>query len=219
MASGSGSSTRWLGVVSTFGLGSACYTPCSLPFDPLPVPDADASAAPQVLAGEWIGPGVLELSFSKPLRADGDIDPNRFTLITWDAEWFGGSDECYPGTNYSELRPGAYYYYPPAGISAVWIGPEDDMRLRLRLSSSAMQCRSSSDAVASGLILVYTNADDPGLGVGLRDENGVALPDLGPAWAITALDECIGNNYCWYFYESTSGHLPEFDSLAPIPCP
>jgi hypothetical protein len=214
------SSTRWLGVVSTLGLGTACTDHCEgLAFEPPPAPDPDVSETPQVLEGEWIGPNVLELRFSKGLSSNGDLDPRRFGIFAWDADHLSASGQCYLGTSYRALIAGYYYYVPPFGITDVWIGPEDDTLLRVRLSSSTAQCRSSSFTVATGLLLAFTDEDDLSLGAGLLDEDGVPVPDLGPAWAIQELDGCIGSSYCGYVSESAYGHLPELDSLAPIPCP
>jgi hypothetical protein len=215
-------SMRWLGVVSALGVGSACNDVCERQgFEPPPEPDPSPSAAPEVIAGEWIGPGVLELSFSRPLSSLGDLDPNRFAIVGWNAvaNEYGTDGECYLQTRYRELSGGSYYYYyQPSGIAAVWIGPEDDTLLRLRLVTSSPQCRSSGDSIATGIMLVYTNDDDPILGEGLRNENGDVVPDLGPAWAISRLDSCVNTNYCTIYYYAT-GHLPQVSSLAQIPCP
>jgi hypothetical protein len=225
MAARPRSPTRWLNLLSALGVASACSDPCEdQGFTLPPEPDPTAGQPPQVLAGEWIGPGVLELSFSKPLMATGDLDPARFAVVGWNAvvsDYAGIGQqvgECYLVTRYRELGAG-YYYYQPTSIAAVWIGPEDDTLLRLRLTSSAAQCPTSSNSAATGIMLVYTDANDPSAGVGLLDENGIRVPDIGPAWAVQDLDSCFTYTYCGSVSDYAAGHLPQISSLAPIPCP
>jgi hypothetical protein len=181
------------------------------PFEMPPEPELDAGDPPTVIAGRWIGVGVLELSFSKPIHAEGDLDPERFAIIGWYAyvdPWCGSN------TGYREL--GAGYY---SSINAAWIGPEDDTLLRVRLNNAAAQCGRPIDLVASGIMLAYTDVDDENAGARLLDEDGAAVPDIGPDWAIVSLDGCLGENYCvltGYFGEE---FLPSSSSLVPIPCP
>jgi hypothetical protein len=208
--------TRLLGLISALGVGTGCNNPCEQSFDPPPEPDPSASEPPQVIAGEWIGPGVLELEFSKPLAASGQLDPNRFAIVGWyvDGDSFYG--QCEPATRYRELMVG---YYGTA-ISDAWIGPEDDTLLRLRLSNSGAQCQIfGSNPVASGVMLAYTNVTNEPAGAQLLDENGNPVPDIGPAWAIMQLDSCFGDTYCGYVSSYQGGQLSQLDTLVQIPCP
>jgi hypothetical protein len=213
-----------LGVVSVLGLAAlgcsedACE---GLVFEPPPVPNPGADAPPTVLAGEWIAGGVLELQFSKPLTSNGDLDPQRFALVSYDAltSDYGDSETCILRTRYRSLGTSYIYDYSIApAIAAVWIAPEDPTRLRLRLSSLAAQCTTRSGSIANGLLLTYTNAPSPNPSTLLLDGEGVPVPDIGPAWAITTLDACFDASYC-SFNDNASGHLPALNSLAEIPCP
>lgn len=219
MAVRPGSSTRCLGLLSALGVGSACH-PCEgQGFVAPPEPNPSAGASPEVIAGEWIAPGVLELSFSKPLSSIGDPDPTRFALVGWDALTFDYSArQCYLETLYQELDDGYNYYQAPS-ITAVWIAPEDPTRLRLRMSSRLLQCQTWWDSLARGILLVYTDADDPVVGTKLLDENGDPVPDLGPAWAIQVLESCFDGAFCERYYGFDWGHLPQLSALARIPCP
>jgi hypothetical protein len=162
---------------------------------------------------------VLELSSSRPLSSSGDLDPARFALVNWDANTFDYSArQCYLDTDYRPLLD-SNSYYGEASIAAVWIGPEDDTRLRLRMSSMLVQCRSWWNSLASGLLLVYTDADDPRVGTKLLDGSGEPVPDLGPAWAIEVLESCFEGAFCERYYGHDWGHLPQLATLAPIPCP
>jgi hypothetical protein len=218
MAARSESATQWVGTLAALGLGSACSNPCAEPpFVPPPTPDPSASVSPQVMRGEWIAPGLLELQFSAPLGASGPLDPNRFAILSWDAaaqpDYAEPGGTCYRATRYRPLRTS--YYYRVA-VADVWIAPEDDTLLRVRLNSSTAQCLLTTVSVGSGIMLAYTNTPDPAAGGLLLDENGNAVFDLGPEWAIENLDQCLGCDNNYYFADE---HLPLFDSLAQIPCP
>jgi hypothetical protein len=207
-----------LGLISALGVGSGCNDPCDdVGFDPPPEPDPSEGDPPEVIAGEWIGPGVLELRFSRPLGASGQLDTNRFAILSWSAgtgSYY--SEECDPTTNYRALTVG---YYSQSGLSDVWIGPEDDRLLRLRVTNSGAQCQSFGTVLGSGVMLAYTNVADESAGPGLLDENGNPVPDIGPAWAIMRLDSCFDDYYCGYVGNFTYGHLPQLDTLVQIPCP
>jgi len=225
MAARPGSPSRWLGAVSALALGTACNDDdqCKgASFDPPPEPEPSPSAPPTVIAGEWIGGGVLELSFSKPLSSTGDLDPDRFAILSWDAIAYGSgfSNSCYLSTNYREMGPGYYYYSGGRSVAAAWIGPEEDTLLRLRLANSAAQCRISSNSLGSGVMLAYTDATNAAAGNKLLGEDGIAVPDIGPLWAIQRLDNCFGDSYyCSVNYGFASGHLSQLTSLVQIPCP
>lgn len=190
-------------------------------FDPPPEPDPSSSAPPTVIAGEWIGAGVLELSFSQPLTPGAAPDPARFAVLSWAAQVqpynaYAGPDVCYVRTQYSALGLG---YYSTATITDVWVAPEDATLLRLRLSNTAATCRSVPDTFGNGVMLVYTNGEGGNL---LLDADGDPVPDLGPAWAVQQLDSCSTSSYgyCGYSLNQLStGHLPSVNSLADIPCP
>lgn len=191
-------------------------------FDPPPEPEPSSSAPPIVIGGEWIGAGVLELSFSKPLQDGAAPDPARFAVLGWAAQVqsydaYAGPEVCYVRTQYSALGQG---YYGAAAITDVWVAPEDPTVLRMRLSTTSAACRTVPDTLGEGVMLVYTNGDQAGNL--LLDADGEPVPDLGPAWAITALEGCSSSyyNYCSYALNQTStGHLPSVTSLADIPCP
>jgi hypothetical protein len=176
-----------------------------------PAPDPDAGASPTLLSGEWISAGVLELRFSKAL-APGALDPRRFSLMSWRVDADNDGDVCTLDTDYSTL--GRSYYQN--ALADVWIGPGDGDLLLVRMSNTAAACPAAG--VASGLMLAYTNGDTGG--GKLLDANGDALGDIGPAWAVLELDECLENDasYCVLrsFGRTLLTHLA---SLAPIPCP
>jgi hypothetical protein len=192
-------------------------------FDPPPEPEPSDSAPPTVIAGEWIGAGVLELSFQKPLAPSGSPDPARFIVLGWAAQVqpygsYAGPDVCYVRTRYSAIG-GQGYYYNSTTITDVWIAPEDPTLLRLRLSTTSATCNTIPDTLGDGVMLVYTNGEGGDL---LLDADGDPVPSLGPAWAIQALDSCSTSAYgnCSYALNQTStGHLPSVNSLAMIPCP
>jgi hypothetical protein len=214
MRARSGSST-WFGVVSVLGAGCVDDESCSNPpFEMPPEPELDASDPPTVIAGQWLGVGVLELTFSKPIHAEGDLDPERFAVVGWYAYV---DPSCDPETGYRELGRG--YYSVGTSVDSAWIGPEDDTLLRVRLSNAAAQCGGPLGAVASGIMLAYTDVDDENAGPRLLDEDGAAVPDIGPEWAIPSLDGCLGENYCVFTSYFADEFLPLTSSLVPIPCP
>lgn len=216
-----GAPARWFGPISALGLATACAdNSCEgRVLAPPPEPEPSASEPPTLIAGEWIGAGVLELSFSRPLSSVGDLDPARFAIVeflaTVDNPDF--SDECYLFTDYRDLN--GYYFYSGPSVAAAWIGPEDDTRLRLRLANTSAQCRTAIASVGSGILIAYTDSADDAAGTPLLDGDGDPVPDIGPAWAIDRLDNCWGNYYCASVNYFTGGHLPLLDSLVPIPCP
>jgi hypothetical protein len=195
-------------------------------FDPPPEPEPGASAPPTVIAGEWIGAGVLELTFSKPLTLGAPPDPARFSVLGWAAQVqpydaYAGPDVCYVRTRYSVIGQSYSYYYGggAAAVTDVWVAPEDPAVLRLRMSSTAATCRTVPDTLGEGVMLVYTNGEGGNL---LLDADGDPVPDLGPAWAIQQLEGCSSSPYyyCGYSLNQTqTGHLPSVNSLAEIPCP
>ncbi|MFO7564385.1 MAG: hypothetical protein R6X02_17190 [Enhygromyxa sp.] len=211
-----GSVRRWIGALTALGLGTACSEdPCEdQVFEPPPEPEPSPST-PTLIAGEWIGAGVLELSFSRPLSSTGDLDPARFAIVGWDAISGYG---CILSTNYRELGTSYYYYSPGSSIAAAWIGPEDDTRLRLRLSRTS-SCLPSTNSVGSGVMLAYTDASSSSAGAKLLDQDGDPIGDIGPAWAIQRLDQCLEYNYFCRVNDFANGHLPALSSLVPIPCP
>jgi hypothetical protein len=219
-----------VGVVAALGLGcSEGDDPCEglRTFDPPPAPESSDTAPPTVLAGEWIGAGVLELQFSKPLAVGSAPDPNRFALLNWAAQVqsydnFQGPATCYVRTRYSGLGVG---YYQTSSIADVWVAPEDPTLLRLRMSSASASCRAINDTVAEGILLVYVDAIIDPATTRLTDAQGSPVPDIGPQWAIPQWEGCFGTsyngyNYCGYVLGQTAtGHLPALNVLAPIPCP
>jgi len=223
-----------IGVLTTLG-AAACTNDdvCEgrRSFEPPPAPEPSPTAPPEVLAGEWIGSGVLELSFSKPLMSSAAPDPSRFALMSWSAlasSYYGysGSDACRQQTQYSQFGGPSYYYYyqQNAGVADVWIAPEDASILRLRISSAGTTCPTPNGLIEAGLMLVYTNGDDPSVErPRLLDENGDPVPALGPSWAVSAWDNCALQPYsysCGFALNAVyQGHLPLTDTLAPIPCP
>jgi hypothetical protein len=214
-------------VVSGFGLiASAGLAGCEnadvceglRSFDPPPEPDPSPSAPPTVVGGEWIGAGVLELSFSKPLIEGSAPDPARFAVISWAAQVqpydsYAGPEICYVRTTYSAIGQG--YYYQSTTVADVWVAPEDPTLLRLRMSSTAAACPAVPDTLGDGVMLVYTNGDGGNL---LLDQDGEPVPDLGPAWAIQQLEGCTGAYYYCSLNQTSTGHLPGLTSLAMIPC-
>jgi hypothetical protein len=189
-------------------------------FDPPPEPDPSPSAPPTVIGGEWIGAGVLELSFSKPLAPSAVPDPARFAVLGWAAqvdtyEAYAGPDTCYVRTRYSTIGSGGYYY-GSASVVDVWVAPEDPTLLRMRMSNVAATCRPVTGTLGEGVMLVYTNGEGGNL---LLDADGEPVPDLGPAWAIQQLDGCGSYYYCGSLNQTSTGHLPAVTSLAMIPCP
>ncbi len=217
-----------LGLVSLLGAASGCNEDLcegQRNFDPPPEPDPGPDAAPTVLAGRWIGAGVLELEFSGPIAALGDLDPQRFALVGWDANAYEydpdfDAGSCLLQTRYRELGT-SYFYYggPQRGVAAAWIGPEDDTLLRLVLNNTGAACTISPGSLGSGVMLAYTAGDLEGVGTKLETGEGETLADIGPAWAIDRLEACVGYSYCGAVSYFANGHLPLIDSLAEIPCP
>jgi hypothetical protein len=213
-------------LVATMGL-AGCENPDACEglrsFDPPPEPEPSASAPPTVIGGEWIGAGVLELSFSKPLTQGAAPDPTRFRVLGWAAQvqpydGYAGPEVCYVRTRYSAIGGQGGYYYSSASVVDVWVAPEDPTLLRLRMSSVSATCNTIADTVAEGVMLVYTNGGEGG--TLLLDEEGDPVPDLGPAWAIQSLDGCSGSYYyCGSLNQTYGDHLPSVSSLAMIPCP
>jgi hypothetical protein len=226
--------TGTFGVVSALGLGlgglgtlgiwgcqsDACEGLREL--DLPPEPEASATAPPQVLDGEWIGAGILELQFSKPLSPGTAPDPARFAVVGWAVQASDYSSGCSITTRYSGIGVGYYGFSP---VADVWVAPEDPTLLRLRMSNLGADCRTINDAFGEGVTLVY--ADGGSAGEPLRDANGDLVPDIGPAWAIGPWEGCIGSGGGYYYYapcgyslnSSTTGQLPGFSRLAQIPCP
>jgi hypothetical protein len=208
-----------VGVISALGVGSACGDPCAdTAFVPPPEPQLGTSITPEVIGGEWIDPGLLELSFSEPLGATGPLDPRRFAVLSWDVSNEADNSTiegtCYMNTRYRPLQDG---YYQTNGVADVWIAPEDPTLLRLRLRRTTAQCLLTTTSVGSGLMLAYTNSEQEGAGGRLLDELGNPVFDLGPAWASSRLEDCFGCEYITY--TAWGSHLPQFASLAQIPCP
>jgi len=205
-----------LGVLSVLGVAPACQAEeCSGSFDGPPAPDPSASV-PVVLDGEWIGAGVLELRFSAALSTVESPDPNRFAIVGWSAELAAYRD-CDPVTSYRVIGVGYY----GTRVAEVWIAPEDDSILRLRLTNVAARCSiptNPTGAVASGVMLVYT--DGAQAGPALLDGDGDPLSSIGPGWALDRLGSC-SSDYCYTSFNryGAAGHLSALDSLAPIPCP
>ena len=226
---------KLVGVAAALGLGGCTDTdPCDglRTFDEPAKPSS--SSSPIVLSGEWIGSGVLELQFSEPLSTTTAPDPARFALINWSAEvgesynyYYSSNASCRSSTRYTSFGGGGYSYYYQSGASIldVWIAPEDPSVLRLRTVSGAPSCRSNTDIVADGLMLVYVDGADAA-GPQLLEESGDPVKDLGPAWAIQGFEDCIAGSsnyyysYCGFRLSSyATGHLPSINTLAPIPCP
>jgi hypothetical protein len=213
--------TGLVGLVATVGL-AGCENPDACEglrtFDPPPEPEPSSSAPPTVIAGEWIGAGVLELTFSKPLTPGAAPDPGRFAVLAWAAQVqpyaaYAGPEVCYVRTQYSSIGQG---YYSSASVTDVWVAPEDSTLLRLRLSNVSATCRTVPDTLGEGVMLVYNNGDGGNL---LLDQDGDPVPDLGPAWAIQQTDGCVNYYYCGSLNQTSTGHLPSVTSLAMIPCP
>jgi hypothetical protein len=210
-----------IGLVAGVGLVGCKKDPCEglHNFDPPREPEPSESAPPTVLSGEWIGAGVLELSFSKPLQQGGTPDPKRFAVVGWAAQVqdygaYAGGDVCYVRTQYSSIGGG---YYQSGSITDVWVAPEDPKLLRLRLSTVSAACRTVPDTLGDGVMLVYTNGDGGNL---FLDEAGDPVPDIGPSWAIQVLDGCVSGSYYYCSLNQTAtGHLPAITTLADIPCP
>ncbi|KIG12532.1 hypothetical protein DB30_01294 [Enhygromyxa salina] len=225
-----GTPVGFLGVAAALGLGGcengdACEGLRT--FDAPPAPTTSDTAPPIVLEGEWIGAGVLELQFSKPLAAGNAPDPDRFAVIGWSAQvqsysGYQGPDTCYVRTRYAGIGQG---YYQVNSVADVWIAPEDPSLLRVRMSSTAASCRAATDIVADGVLLVYTDGPTDPVTERLLDAEGDPVPDLGPQWAVQQWEICTANNnygynYCRYSLStSVTGHLPALSVLAPIPCP
>jgi hypothetical protein len=191
-------------------------------FDPPPEPDPSSSAPPAVIGGEWIGAGVLELSFSKPLMPSAAPDPARFAVLGWATEvqpyyGYAGPEGCQMRTSYTVIGGGSYYFVATT-VADLWVAPEDPTLLRLRMSSTAATCRSVPDTLGDGVMLVYSNGEGGNL---LLDADGDPVPDLGPAWAIQAFDGCSSGYYnCTYaLNQYQTGHLSSVNSFAAIPCP
>ncbi len=184
----------------------------------------DPVGPPAVTSARWLDDEVLELQFSEALEAlsggQAAINPLRFRVLA------------------TSLRADAYYdcslstsyYVPRQGYSAIypiqlWQAPEDAAILRLRMNQSITCGAGPGD----GLMLVYTNNPVADVSASVvRDVDGDPLPDLGPMWAISGLDDCFMNYSSSYYYYSgfcgalsrfASGVFPSLDSLADIPCP
>jgi hypothetical protein len=178
---------------------------------------------PTVIAGEWIGPGILELQFSEGLRSLGPPDPARFAILTWMATFYANNTrswepECYANdTRYGPLYGAGYYSRPR--VDEVWIAPEDDAILRLRLSTPLLRCSPGGwEPLAEGVMLVYSKGEAGG--TPLLDQSGAPIPSQGPDWAVLRLDECLsaGRSSC-VSSELVWGYLPLLGSFAAIPCP
>lgn len=219
-----------VGVVSALGLGlgvggcteeDACEGLRELEVPP--EPEASATAPPLVLGGEWIGAGILELQFSKPLAVGSAPDPARFAVLGWAVQAYTDyNDACSITTRYAGLGVGYYGFSP---VTDAWVAPEDSSLLRLRMSNLGADCRTINDALGEGVTLVY--ADGGNAGEPLRDADGEVVPDIGPAWALGPWEGCIGGGGNYYYYSpcgyslssTATGQLPGFSRLAQIPCP
>lgn len=221
-----------VGLVSALGTalglgGCQNQDPCEglRTFDPPPEPQSSATAPPTVLDGEWIGAGVLELQFSKPLDPGTPPDPTRLGVLGWAAQVqdynYGSPGSCYVRTRYGGLGLG---YYQSSSVADVWVAPEDPSILRLRMSNASADCRTVPDTVAEGVMLVYVDGGPSDINR-LFDAEGDPVPDIGPAWAIPQLENCVGGTTYYYyynpcgFYQTATGHLPSITTLADIPCP
>lgn len=230
-------SNKLVGVLAVLGAGGCAEEdPCEelRTFDAPPEPTATATAPPIVLSGEWVSANVLELQFSKPLAVGSAPEPSRFALINWNASaavydpYYGsGTAVCNLRSSYRGFGlTGGYYYQSGASVIDAWIAPEDPTLLRVRTASANPTCRTNTDIVADGLMLVYVDGD--GAGERLLEDNGDAVRDLGPSWAIQPWEDCViqayednyGYFYCGFALSNyATGHLPSISTLAPIPCP
>ena len=214
---------------------------CSAEFDAVELPPGlpDNGSNPTLLEARWIANDVLELQFSEalePLTPIDPIDTGRFRVMGWNISTDGSSPYTYYGYGNSNDDCTLYTRYYPVRqtsrsvIDDLWQAPEDAAILRIHMSA-AVSC-TTPDNPLTGLMLVYTN--DP-LDVGnasVRDLDGNQLPDIGPAWAISAMDACASyysnppSGY-YYYYTGTcsglratvTGTFPILSSLFEIPCP
>jgi hypothetical protein len=181
---------------------------------------------PTLLEARWLSDTVLELQFSEPLEALSPIDPvaaARFRVMGWNVTTslssYYYSNDC---TLYTR-------YYPIRQIAEFWQAPEDAAVLRLRMSNP-VACATPDDP-NSGLTLFYTN-DSLDIGnTSIRDADGNQLPDIGPSWALTAMNDCASNysqpSSGYYYYgpycpglgNYFTGTFPVLSSMLQIPCP
>jgi hypothetical protein len=210
-------------------LGCPSDPDCSAELDAVELPGdlPDNGGNPTLLEARWLSDSVLELQFSEPLEALSPIDPvaaARFRVMGWNVtttsnSYYYSNDDC---TLYTR-------YYPIRQIAEFWQAPEDPAVLRLRMTTP-VACATPDDPL-SGLTLFYTN-DSLSVGnASIRDAEGNQLPDIGPSWAITAMDGCAGNYsqpssgyyyygpYCPGLNDSVTGAFPVLASMLKIPCP
>ncbi len=219
---------------------------CSAELDAVELPDAlpDNGGNPTLLDARWLSTTVLELQFSEPLEALTPLDPvptARFRVMGWNLStdtynpygynYGNGNNDCTIYTRYYPVRQ-----TNTAVVVELWQAPEDAAVVRLRMGSP-ISCTTPDDP-HSGLSLFYTNDTlDFGANGGLdmtslRDVEGNPLPDIGPAWALTAMVGCAssyatpptGTGYYYYQYcnglrSTVTGSFPVMTSMVQIPCP
>lgn len=184
-----------------------------------------------VREGRWLSATTLELQFTAPISGEGlDPDPTRFGVLGFSVIAYDQYESCYVRTLYNWLGSIGYYYnYSNAismGVDLVWIPPEDDTLLRLRIATTET-CPlplnvNSGEQIGSGVLLIYEGTH-AGAGSRLLDAQGDPLDDIGVQWALELVDLCIDSAGPGYFACGVNGaapdQLPRLSSLLEIPCP
>lgn len=219
-----------LGLVAGVGAQLGCApeqgsNPCvGQTYDPPPELELVGTA---VSGGRWLSSTTLELQFTAPISSEGlDPDPARFGVIGFSVTASAPYDSCYVQTRYGWLGATASYYtYNPVsstGVEAVWIPPEDNTVLRLRIATPE-ECPlppnvNLDEPIGSGVLLGYAGSNTQA-GNRLLDEQGDPLGDIGEEW-VDDIEACIEADYgaCAGDFVN-SGQLPRLTNLLPIPCP
>lgn len=198
----------------------------------LPGPPAQIGDSPVIVEARWLASDTLELQFSEPLASPSEpLAPHRFRVMGWnvDTDLYGyGPDtrDCALYTQYFPIRQGGNF---PADL---WQAPEDPAILRLRMNAP-VTCTPPNGG-RTGLALFYTNDPFPDqVAPAFEDLDGNLVADIGPLWAISAMDDCAlayanGGSQGYYYYYSPScyglsrnatGGFAQLDEMLEIPCP
>lgn len=160
----------------------------------------------QQVAAHWRDAQTLELEFSEALRAPDTVDPSRFALLRYRAEFVTGDVYyCEFDVCHRELDEA-----PGIPIAVDW-SPDDPQVLRLEFSEAvvASECSPWSNSesertTAHALELIYDGGTDTAPDTIVRFAEGGGPPSAGPEELVERVRACRTEDAC-AFAESCAG--------------